>query len=83
MSYPIELRDEDMMPFGAHNDKTMEEVPASYLLYMKGVLEQSKEKGKLSQDGIRVLRYIKENLDVLDKQAQEDNRKGWQKRSNP
>lgn len=53
------LTDDSEMPFGMHKGKKMEDVPASYLLYLKG-------EGCSDQ---RVVDYIEENLQVLKKQA--------------
>lgn len=61
-----ELEDDSMMPFGIHEGKTMEEVPAEYLLWLHGNLKQEVEKG-VSLIGNRqsVYNYCEENLDVL------------------
>ncbi len=61
---PVEFTDRTKMPFGAHKDKTLEEVPASYLLFLRGQSGWN----KMSPLG----RYIEDNLDVLQQQERRD-----------
>lgn len=49
------LNDKDPMPWGAHEGKLMQDVPASYLIWL---LENNKCAGD-------VKRYIVENLETL------------------
>ena len=59
------LEDHDIMPFGKHKGKQLDQVPAGYLLYIyKGL-----RPGLLKN-------YIKDNLEVLEKQVKQE---GWQK----
>lgn len=53
-----ELTDQDPMPFGAHKGKPMEEVPASYLDWLRG-------QDWLSQ-WPAVADYIERNASVID-----------------
>ena len=61
-----DLTDTDPMPFGKHKDKLMQDVPASYLLWLwyDGGLKKEHESG-LSGDRLAVARYIIENLHAL------------------
>lgn len=58
------LKDTDLMPFGKYRGKQMVDVPAEYLLY-------------LHENGLRkgdVLSYILDNIEVLKKEIDEQNR---------
>lgn len=55
--------DDTKMPFGKHQGKRMEEVPADYLLEL---YEKDKD---FIREGLRL--YIEDNLDVLHKQIKE------------
>lgn len=55
------LTDNDLMPWGQHKDTKMIDVPASYLLWLH---EENKTSGN-NPVGL----YIKNNLEVLKKQA--------------
>lgn len=61
------LTDESNMPFGKYKDKTMEEVPASYLLWLGSEMAK---KDSMNQKEKAVFAYIEENYDVLQKEAQ-------------
>lgn len=54
------LTDSSLMPFGAHQHKPMEDVPASYFHYLW-------THGMKSQE-TPVANYIRENLDALKKE---------------
>lgn len=49
------LKDTDQMPFGIHKGKKMEDVPASYLMWL---YDNNKCNGNVKE-------YIIDNLDVL------------------
>lgn len=57
------LKDDSPMPFGKHKGDAMEDVPASYLLY----LYRSPGKGHSNVDA-----YIRDNLQVLEKEEKEE-----------
>lgn len=57
------MGDKTIMPFGAHKGKAMEDVPAGYLLFCYAQTWIGKYPD--------VREYIKDNLDVLEKQAKE------------
>lgn len=59
--------DESIMPFGRYQGKKMEDVPASYLIWMW-------DEGNKINDS-RVREYVLENLDVLRKQVEETKNK--------
>ena len=56
------LTDSDLMPSGKHMGEKMEDVPAKYLMY---IYDNNMCKPEVSL-------YIKENLDVILKQAKEE-----------
>lgn len=59
------MTDTDKMPWGKHVGKPMQEVPASYLLYLH---ENMKDfKGEVAD-------YIKENLETIKKQVVNERR---------
>ncbi|MEA1848984.1 DUF3820 family protein [Chryseobacterium sp. MHB01] len=49
------MEDTDLMPYGVHKGKKMQDVPADYLLWLY-------EEGKLTKP---VREYIEDNLEVL------------------
>lgn len=55
------MEDWDLMPFGKHKGKEMEDVPADYLLWLH----------KEGCENLEVQEYIRENLDVLYKEIKE------------
>jgi len=55
------------MPFGKHQGKKMEDVPASYLLWL---YESLKEKFKPNLTEKELIAYIKDNLQVLTKESE-------------
>ena len=72
------LTDTDIMPFGKHQGKEMQEVPADYLIWLKDNM-----KGTTMFDGSdkkAVWDYIEDNLEVLEKEAKEDAEKNRYKR---
>lgn len=59
------MNDESKMPFGKHKGEKLKDVPASYLIWLFGEMEGKKQsQGPLFQ-------YIKDNLKVLEKEAEE------------
>ena len=55
------MKDTDLMPFGKWKGTPMQDVPASYLAWLK---EDAEKKGqKISHEGVR--KYIEENWSVL------------------
>lgn len=61
----MSFTDETTMPFGKHYGKELQDVPARYLLWFKGELE---DKISLNDDEQNLLDYISDNLDVLEKE---------------
>jgi hypothetical protein len=61
------------MPFGLYKDVKMEEVPATYLLHLGEKLIEQRNEGKvdLTLSQIMVLEYYVDNLDVLEKEVEE------------
>lgn len=59
-----ELTDDCIMPFGTHKGKTMEKVPAQWLLWLYDNQNENQ-----SVDSLRVIAYVEENMDVLLKQV--------------
>lgn len=55
----MKISDQSAMPFGKHKGEKMEDVPASYLLFLWN-------KGSMTSE---VKEYIKENLQALQKEA--------------
>lgn len=53
------MKDTDLMPWGIHKGKEMQDVPASYPLYLY-------RQGKMSGP---VLQYVEDNLEVLEFQT--------------
>lgn len=62
------LEDSSPMPFGKYKGKSMEDVPASYLLWL---FDEMNDKQTLSPDSQLVKAYIEDNIDVLNKEANE------------
>jgi hypothetical protein len=60
------LGDKDRMPFGKYNGKTMEEVPAGYLLWLDTELE---EQTLLNEAQQAVREYIDDNRSVLESES--------------
>lgn len=61
-----EYTDDTLMPFGKYQGKKLEDVPASYLLWLEG---------ELRRDYWRDLqRYIKDNYEALKLQAKDEAR---------
>jgi len=56
------LTDKSKMPWGKHRGKAMEDIPASYLLWLYNQTTKSDND---------VMHYIRENLDVLEKEVKE------------
>lgn len=64
-SKAMKLTDESPMPFGKHKGDKMVNVPASYLMWLY-------DNNKCNAE---VREYIKENLDVLQKEIKDKQRK--------
>jgi len=60
------LGDKDRMPFGKYNGKTMEEVPAGYLLWLDTELEEQTLRNEAQQ---AVREYIDDNRSVLESES--------------
>lgn len=58
----MKLTDESLMPFGKHKGEKMEDVPATYLMWLY-------ENDKCNQP---VREYIEDNMDVLEKEVREN-----------
>lgn len=54
------MEDSDLMPFGIHKGKEMEDVPAQYLLWL--------DREGCSHEGVKD--YIKENMAILVKEVE-------------
>lgn len=64
-----ELNDESLMPFGKeHKGKKMEDVPASYLLWLWSVSYDDYKAGLCKGSKLAVMAYIEDNLDVLEQE---------------
>lgn len=61
-----DFNDDTKMPFGKHKGAKLKDVPASYLLWLYGQMEAQKQ----SQGPL--FRYLKANLKVLEKEAEEE-----------
>lgn len=59
------LTDNSLMPFGKYKGTKMANVPASYLIWIY-------ENNKCS---IEVIKYVRENLDVLKEESKRENSK--------
>lgn len=60
------MNDDSIIDFGKHNGKKLRDVPASYLLWALDTEWVRKSKPKL-------IEYIRENKDALEKESSEDN----------
>lgn len=65
------LTDECLMPFGVHKDKEMQNVPASYLMYLWDKNEEAFRINQLSGNLKSVMIYIDDNMQVLRKEIKE------------
>lgn len=68
-----QLTETDLMPFGKYKGEEMQDVPASYLLWLRDEMS-----GRTMYDGSdnqKVAEYIEENLDVLEKEVEEEDAK--------
>lgn len=65
-----QLTDSCEMPFGKHLGTQMEDVPASYLLYIWGEHKEKYQAGKIpeSKPLFRVMFYIEDNLQGLNQE---------------
>lgn len=60
------MKDTDIMQFGAHKGKELQDVPASWLLWLHSQIETSKEEKKfISSDNQKLFDYIEDNMQVL------------------
>lgn len=62
------LKDTDPMPFGKYQGISMANVPAEYLIFLWDMDNFRYQSGK------KVKEYIKENLEVLQKEAKNGNK---------
>lgn len=60
------FNDESRMPFGKHKGVKLKDVPAGYLCWLYGEME-----GKKDWQG-PLFTYLKDNLKVLEKEAEEE-----------
>lgn len=65
MESGFSLTDESIMPYGKYKDKALEDVPASYLLWLEGQLKKHHGNSKFN---ILLLDYIEDNRDELEKE---------------
>lgn len=65
------LKDTDIFPWGKFKGVKMANVPASYLMYLKGEIEREAP-NKRSATSSAILEYINDNLDVLAKENKND-----------
>ena len=65
------MEDTDLMSFGMHKGKQMQDVPASWLLWFKN----EPKSNNFNSDRQAVLDYIDYNMDVLKKELQEERNK--------
>lgn len=74
MSTNNSLKDDSPMPFGryARQGYTMEEVPANYLMYLYDQMKDEMRFEIDDSDRGKVFRYIVDNMDVLDKELNND-----------
>lgn len=64
------LKDTDLMPWGKHKGKEMQDVPAEYILYMYTLIRPiAYNKMTLTQK--HFVGYVEDNKQVLEKQAKE------------
>ena len=62
------LSDESIMPWGKYKGEELQDIPASYLIWLEGEILKKWEDGRtLFQNGILV--YVSENRDVLESEA--------------
>lgn len=64
----MSLNDQSLMPFGAYKDTHIEDVPASYLLYLWEDCRIYNRKACFGTS-LDVHNYIKENLTALEKEC--------------
>jgi hypothetical protein len=66
------LTDQSTMPFGKNKGKTLEDVPASYLIWLAGGISIKLPNQRTTFESA-LLVYCKENADVLEQQSKESN----------
>lgn len=67
------LTDDSKMPFGKYEGDCMDEVQASYLIYLRDQISDRDERTWTINER-RVMDYIEDNMDVLDKELEENKR---------
>lgn len=72
-----QLTDSCEMPFGRHMGKEMQDVPASYLLYIWGENKSKYQAGEIqkSKPLFRVMEYVEDNLQGLNKELNQSFKK--------
>ena len=66
MSTTEKLKDESIMPFGAHKGNEMANIPDNYLYWYWGENKEDYQKGKLNGYGRRVMDYIRDSFNAKD-----------------
>lgn len=70
------LTDDSVMTFGTHKGKTMEEIPPSWLFWFHNQVEDKIKKGQgINQIEQDIHEYVNDNMQVLQKQLKESQRK--------
>jgi uncharacterized protein (DUF3820 family) len=68
----VVLKDTDIMTFGMHKGKEMQDVPASWLFWYKAELEKNQQKGMtITNLSMSIYEYIISNRNVLQKEIDE------------
>lgn len=66
------LQDEDVMQFGKFKNHKLEDVPAKYLIFLYNHKDQAPNyRGQLKDFHGRLMLYIADNMDVLEKEIEE------------
>lgn len=68
----MKLTDESIMKFGKYKGRELCEIPASYFIWFEGELLK-KSNTRYSEFHRGLLAYVKDNRNVLEKQAVEEN----------
>ena len=63
------VEDDTIMPWGKHKGDAVQDVPASYLLWLDDEMKKSSSRRSPFHNGLLV--YINENRDILEKQVRE------------
>lgn len=65
---PYKLINDTYMKYGKHAGKKLEDIPAHYLLWMRGWIHDKKKVDSWTRG---LFNYINDNLEVLQKEADE------------